>query len=576
MILSFALFPVKAISASSGCGDTSESFYNTKVKEIFKAHCFACHASYVPLEKRFGAPPESNFDSYEYVVSKAVKISKRIENRSMPPGGADQIPDAEYQCILEWLKSHKQEQKTVKVKKNREVQSFNGGFSFKVKSFYEPFNIEELSQIMKQADLEKKQLRLVGSRHAWNSGIVSKDISISLQNLRRVEYRKEDQTVYVNSAVTINELRRVLIENERSLVGIPGYGWQSVGGVLSTGTHGFHKMFHDNVIEMTVVKPGGEILEITDEERLRFHRLALGSLGAIVGVRLKTIPYFQYKYTQSYPPKPELLDGLIEEVNSIGKDDFLSVYIYPFQRLTVKRFWKKIDKPEWKMVQPELTEVSWLEKKIIGPMMLFLKRRVKNLYIRVYKMALDPREGMEEVFITDKSLDSIDDPMPGNGDKTARNLGEFILNAELYGQVQNEISVPFSLFPKALDKIQAFFEEKRESGDFIYEDGIYTRFLRASNTAALAGNSLEDRVYMQFQYTDNDEKYISELADILIKDFKGMIHFGKRLSVDKADILKNYPSEDLSSFLEYRKTIDPNKIMVNEYFRKITGKRSLD
>lgn len=54
---------------------------------IFSNTCTGCHSQNLTGADRFGAPPNSNFDTPDLILSQAQEIYDRVLDRSMPPGG---------------------------------------------------------------------------------------------------------------------------------------------------------------------------------------------------------------------------------------------------------------------------------------------------------------------------------------------------------------------------------------------------------------------------------------------------------------------------------------------------------
>jgi len=75
--------------------------WNNLAGPYFTTWCSACHGSGVPEEKRQGAPPECNLDTYERVVAWAPSIEAKLSTGSMPPQGTP--PHDTTSAVLEWL-----------------------------------------------------------------------------------------------------------------------------------------------------------------------------------------------------------------------------------------------------------------------------------------------------------------------------------------------------------------------------------------------------------------------------------------------------------------------------------------
>lgn len=63
-------------------------------------HCSACHSSLVPESWRAGAPQGVDFDGYDDVLAWRERITIRVGDRTMPPGGGPS--EQELALFAEW------------------------------------------------------------------------------------------------------------------------------------------------------------------------------------------------------------------------------------------------------------------------------------------------------------------------------------------------------------------------------------------------------------------------------------------------------------------------------------------
>ena len=87
----------------------------------------------------------------------------------------------------------------------------------------------------------------------------------------------------------------------------PAVDWVTIGGSISTGSHGSGPASNSSsMIGCRLVTAGGEVLEIgPDDERLDAVRLAVGTLGVLTTVTLKVLDAFYVSMQRTRVPTEE-------------------------------------------------------------------------------------------------------------------------------------------------------------------------------------------------------------------------------------------------------------------------------
>ncbi len=102
-----------------------------------------------------------------------------------------------------------------------------------------PHTQDELVALVKRAASEGLKVRAIGSGHSWNGGISTKDILVSLDSLNRVvAIDRTAMLVTVQAGKKLKDLNKELDNAQLALSVLGSISEQSVGGILSTGTHG--------------------------------------------------------------------------------------------------------------------------------------------------------------------------------------------------------------------------------------------------------------------------------------------------------------------------------------------------
>nr|XP_048334534.1 probable L-gulonolactone oxidase 6 isoform X2 [Ziziphus jujuba var. spinosa] len=170
---------------------------------------------------------------------------------------------------------------------------------------------------------------------------------ISTKNLNRVlKINEEAKTITLEAGVTLKELINEAANAGLALPYTPYWLGLTIGGLLSTGSHGSTlwgkgSSVHDYVTELKIVSPGSpedgyvkvRVLKDGDEE-LDAARVSLGVLGVLSQVTLRLEPMFKRSIT--YKTKTD--SDLGDEIASFGsKHEFADIIWYPSQQKAVYR-----------------------------------------------------------------------------------------------------------------------------------------------------------------------------------------------------------------------------------------------
>ncbi|MFH5831029.1 FAD-binding protein [Halalkalibaculum sp. DA384] len=186
---------------------------------------------------------------------------------------------------------------------DREIGSnWAGNYYYKAKELHEPERIDQVQALVE----ESEKVRVLGSRHSFNSIADSPEDLISLKNLRpEIFIDRETQTVTVTAGVRYGELARHLQKHGFALHNLASLPHISVAGACATATHGSgvrNGNLATAVSGMELVTADGELLSISrerDEEQLSGSVVGLGGVGVVTSLTLNIEPTYeveQYVY----------------------------------------------------------------------------------------------------------------------------------------------------------------------------------------------------------------------------------------------------------------------------------------
>lgn len=186
-------------------------------------------------------------------------------------------------------------------KLSAEWTNWSEDLRFTPKSVQKPKNEEELSECVREAAVNKRTVRVVGSCHSSSPIIEALDILVSLDNFQGVEsYELDKHTVTIRAGMTLRDTNKKLLKVGLETHNLGDVNTQTVAGAISTGTHGTGKNLQ-NLATMLIggrlVTASGDIIELSEQkpEFLLAAQASLGTLGIFTSLKLKLVPAQQLR-----------------------------------------------------------------------------------------------------------------------------------------------------------------------------------------------------------------------------------------------------------------------------------------
>lgn len=137
--------------------------------------------------------------------------------------------------------------------------------------------------------------RAVGCGHSWSSvgDVATGGVSVDTRGMSRLLWCTEN-VVCVQPGMTVRNLSAALHHRGLCLPSLPVLLRQTVGGAVSTGSHGSslqHGTLSDSVSSVVVVSPDGtRVTELVEGDvQLKAARMGLGRAGVLIEVRLNVV-----------------------------------------------------------------------------------------------------------------------------------------------------------------------------------------------------------------------------------------------------------------------------------------------
>jgi L-gulono-1,4-lactone dehydrogenase len=200
---------------------------------------------------------------------------------------------------------------------------------------YEPASIEEVSEIVREAEAADLTVRAVGSGHSWSDVALTRGFLVKTDRLSRPAAGEPDflrpewedrRLVRTEAGIRIEKLNDYLDGRGLALSNMGGYDQQTVAGVISTSTHGSGLTFgplNEFVHSLDIVAAGGVVYRIegsdgpTDRGGYEAHHggrrilvqdddwfeavtVGMGCMGVICTVMLEVEPKYYLREVRAF------------------------------------------------------------------------------------------------------------------------------------------------------------------------------------------------------------------------------------------------------------------------------------
>jgi xylitol oxidase len=175
------------------------------------------------------------------------------------------------------------------------LKNWAGNLTFSTDHVFYPKSVQEVQQLVKT----HTKLKVLGTRHCFNSIADSKDNLLSTKELNNVlSLDKKAHTVTVEGGIKYGELAPYLHKEGFALNNLASLPHISVAGSITTATHGSgvkNGNLSSAVTALEIVKADGSIVHLSktaDAEKLNSAVVGLGALGVITKVTLQVEPTY--------------------------------------------------------------------------------------------------------------------------------------------------------------------------------------------------------------------------------------------------------------------------------------------
>jgi L-gulono-1,4-lactone dehydrogenase len=212
-----------------------------------------------------------------------------------------------------------------------------------------PGTCEELAEVVRRAADRGLAVRASASGHSFTEIALTDGVMVRFDRLNRIlSADSETGLVKAEGGIGLGELNRRLHGFGRAFENLGDIDRQTLAGAISTATHGTGARFTGisaQVEAVELVLADGSALEISaagDPSALEAARAALGALGLIYAVTVRTVPAYRIDRLDNPKPLDETLARL-DELNEVN--DHFEFYVFPHTRTALCRESRRTDEP---------------------------------------------------------------------------------------------------------------------------------------------------------------------------------------------------------------------------------------
>jgi D-arabinono-1,4-lactone oxidase/FAD binding domain len=217
-------------------------------------------------------------------------------------------------------------------------------YRYTPKRFETPSSEEEIADLVS----DSVRLRVFGSGHSFNGGVVSDATLLSLDEHRGLVWsdRKRKQLA-IKAGTRVRDAVRLLSAEGLAFPALPSHDAQSIAGMLSTDVHGTGRdqgFVSESVVRLRLVDGRGEVRECEPSDEL--FKAAVGGIGA-VGVITEVVVKGVDGFNVEQKVEPANLAVVERELDRRLRDnDHLSLYLFPFSDVCLVNTWNTTDEPK--------------------------------------------------------------------------------------------------------------------------------------------------------------------------------------------------------------------------------------
>jgi L-gulonolactone oxidase len=402
----------------------------------------------------------------------------------------------------------------------------------------------ELREAVSRAAQSGLRVRASASGHSFTGCALTEGVMVRLDRLTKpLDFDPASGLFKVEAGVVLRDLNRMLEERGVAFENLGDIDKQTVAGSIATGTHGTGERFQNvsaQIAALELVTADGSVVTVdeSDADLLRAARVALGALGIVYSVTVRTVPAYTLNRVDSPRPLPETLARL-DELNS--ETDHFEFYVFPHTDIALCRESRRTDERP----RPRNPALVYAQEVML-----------ENWVGQIFALAIRR--------------------MPSRGPRLARiasrNVGRSTKVDASHKVFASQRRVKFTEMEYAVPR-----ERGREMVELVLELAqdlgvaypIEVRFVAADDSFLSPAHDRDTCYVAVHQDRALDWGTYFRGVEAIARELDGRPHWGKRHFRTAADLEPLYPR--WSDFQATRSRLDPAGVFANDYTDRVLG-----
>lgn len=409
-------------------------------------------------------------------------------------------------------------------------------------------SIDDVVEAVRFAADRELTVKPIGTGHSFSAVAVTDGVHLDLAALDGV-LAVDGDLVTLGAGTNLRQLPTLLRPHKLALENMGDIDRQTIGGAISTGTHGTGAAFGGmatRVRAATLVTAAGELLRVSETENaelLPAVALGLGALGVLVDVTIQTVPEFVLHALERPMPVTEVLEQFEQRT---ATSDHFEFYVWPHsdRALTKTNTRLPADAPLKPLGRVrEVLEDGFTDNEVFRAM-LDVGRAFPGAVPRLNRLATKI-----------------------SGDREFTDHWQSVFTSPRRVRFREmEYAIPLEAIPSAVAAVRTLIDDRGWRIEFPIEvrsaaaDGLWlsTAFERPSGYVAV------------HRYARNDPTEYFAAVEAIMIEHAGRPHWGKMHTRDAEYVRSMYPR--LPDFAAVRDRLDPDRRFANAYLDRVLGR----
>lgn len=457
---------------------------------------------------------------------------------------------------------------------------------------YEPKNLEELIDIVKEAEKTNSKVKPVGSGHSWSdicktNGFlirpdllnkhIPKDVSILKPNVDK------DNLIKVESGITIRKLNDTLERAEKGLFNMGGYDGQTIVGATATATHGSgikYGPLSEMIQAIEIVGSHGKLYRIEssegisnpnlyrqkypnftliqDDDYFEAAKVSLGCIGVIYAVIIRVRSFYYLKETRTLKSWSKIKTDLISG-DILNKHDHYEILIHPYLK---DKDYKCLVTIREECPKPDNLPKDKLRRNVL--IELFSRM---GIVTKTLKRLFDKKPTWTEELL-EKSIEGLEDDAYINKSYKVYNIGE----ANHIPSYSSEIALPVAdnKYIDGIEHMLTIMDKNRKIGQLYQTAPIALRFVKGCNSM-MAPQYKSDTCMVEIIMIKDAHggKELYEILENELYKFGGRPHWGQFNYVTRSKIEKYNLYPEIDKWKKVKDHINSTGVFDNFFASKI-------